>query len=64
MIRAFDYPNNPAAILMENPNIAVLNKKPINDCASTILRISRVATPTSAVCTATPMVNEKYRKSQ
>ncbi|MNP78878.1 hypothetical protein D3C76_1765970 [compost metagenome] len=50
--------------MIENPNIAVLNKNPINDCANTILRISRVATPTSEVCTATPMVNEKYRKSQ
>ncbi|MNJ80379.1 hypothetical protein D3C77_787410 [compost metagenome] len=56
--------NRPAAILIENPRMAVLNRKPINDCASTILRKSRVATPTSEVCTATPTVNEKYRKSQ
>ena len=50
-------------MLIENPRIAVLNTKPISDCASTILRICGVATLTSAVCTATPMVKEKYRKS-
>ncbi|MNC77309.1 hypothetical protein D3C75_1292300 [compost metagenome] len=51
-------------MLIENPRMAVLNRNPISDWASTILRMPRVATPTSEVCTATPMVNEKYRKSQ
>ncbi len=64
--RSFVQPqlNSPAAILIEKPRIAVLNRKPISDWARTILRSSRVATPTSEVCTATPMVKEKYRKSQ
>lgn len=56
--------NSPAAILIEKPRIAVLNRNPISDCPSTTLRMLRVATPTSDVCTATPMVKEKYRKSQ
>ncbi len=51
-------------MLIEKPRIAVLNTKQINDWPSTTLRISRVATPTSEVCTATLRVNEKYRKSQ
>jgi hypothetical protein len=37
----------------------VLNTKPTNEWASTTRRMARPPTPTSEVCTATLMVNEK-----
>ena len=55
----FFYAARPAAILIANPRIAALNKKPITECASTVRRKLRVATATSEVWTATLMVNEK-----
>ncbi|MBK5007242.1 hypothetical protein IAE38_003846 [Pseudomonas sp. S32] len=51
--------NSPAAMLMVNPRMAVLNTNPTNECASTTRRRLRPATPTSEVCTATLMVKEK-----
>lgn len=39
--------------------MAALKTKQISECASTVLRSARVATPTSEVCTATLMVKEK-----
>ena len=55
---------SPAAILIDSPRMAALKKKLMTDCAATTMRIGRVITATSEVCTATAMVNEKYRKSQ
>ena len=55
----FVQPSRPAAMLMVKPRIAVLNTKPTSECASTTRRMPRPPTPTSEVCTATLMVNEK-----
>ncbi len=55
---------NAALRLTDSPRIIRLKKKLSTDCASTSLRAWRVLTVTSEVCTATAMVNEKYRKSQ
>lgn len=46
-------------MLMVKPRIAVLNTKPTSEWASTTRRMARPPTPTSEVCTATLMVNEK-----
>ena len=51
-------------MLIENPRIAVLNRNTITDRPTTSYRMVGVATPSSVVCTTTPLVNEKYRKSQ
>ena len=52
-----------AAILMVNARMAVLKANDSSDCSKTRRRIACVETLTSAVCEATAMVNEKYRKS-
>jgi hypothetical protein len=55
----FQRPTSPATTLMEKPRIATLNAKLSTDWAVTTLRMLRVMTRTSEVCTATAMVNAK-----
>jgi|GEM_PF-816585 len=52
-------PTNPAAILIERPNIAILNQKLKTDCANAVFLIARLANATSEVCAATAIVKEK-----
>ena len=51
-------------MLIVSARIAVLNTNDSTDCISTSRRIGVLQMATSAVCDATAMVNEKYRKSQ
>lgn len=60
----FQEPTKPAAILIDSPNIAILNQKLNTDCASAVFLIAREVRATSDVCAATAIVNEKYKKSQ
>ena len=50
-------------MLIENARIVVLKANASTDCSSVRRRIGRVEMLTSAVCAATAIVNEKYRKS-
>ena len=52
-------PTKPAAILIDSPRMATLNRKLRIDCASTVFRIEWEMTVTSDVWAATAIVNEK-----
>ena len=51
-------------MLIDSARMLALKKNDSTACASTALRIQRLPGAISAVCDATAIVNEKYRKSQ